>query len=110
MRQLKVSASYWNGLSANEQMIFADLANRNGSVQYAKRILALAQKHFSNFGDIAPLTHYVADELKMFASGVFVVFDTNKKKVGTIYKGYGFGVTERVSRYIDNHLQEVWHN
>lgn len=110
MKQLKVSASYWNGLSAKEQTIFADLANRNSSVQYAKRIIALARKHFPNFGDIAPLTHYVSEAEKMFAYGVYVVFGTDNKKVGTIYKGYGIGITERVKRCVGNDFKEVWHN
>lgn len=110
MKQLKVSASYWNSLNAKEQTIFADLAYRNNNVQCAKRILALARKHFPSFGDIAPLTHYVSESDKIFAYGVYVVFGADNKKVGTIYKGQGIGITERVSRSVGNDFVEVWHN
>ena len=108
MKQLKVSASYWNGLSAKEQMVFTIVANKE-DIPYAKRIITLARKYFPNYEKIVPLDRYVDDERKAVLSRVWVVV-YDGEKMGTIWKTRGIGMTEKVSRFDGNKMCTIWHN
>lgn len=114
MALLKVSAKYWNGLNTASQAALSDLAYKYG-LQYAKRVVTLANKHFPTFAAIAPLSHYRPELDPIFTNGVFMCIDANNTVLGTIYKGSGIGITERVKhREIAANGEigytEVWHN
>lgn len=109
MKQLKVSAAYWNSLNAVSQKALSDLAYKYG-VQYAKRIISLANKHFPTFSDIAPLAHYKPEIPSYLTNGVFIVIDGNGLILGIIQKGAGIGITERVKRRENGEYHEIWHN
>ncbi len=108
MRQLKVSAAYWDSLNAAGQKVLCDLAYKYG-VQYTKRIITLANKYFPAFTDIAPLAYYKPDLPLIFTNGVFIAI-RDGEIMGTIHKISGIGITERVSRRENGKYVEIWNN
>ena len=109
MKQLKVSAAYWNGLNAAAQKALGDLAYKYG-LQYAKRVITLASKYFPAFADIAPLAYYKPEIPTYLTNGVFIAIDSKGAILGTIQKGAGIGITERVKRHEGGEYREIWHN
>lgn len=109
MKQLKVSAAYWNGLNAAAQKALSDLGYKYG-LQYAKRIISLASKYFPAFADLAPLTYYKPELSAYLTGGVFIAIDEKGAILGTIQKGAGIGITERVKRHERGEYREIWHN
>lgn len=109
MKQLKVSAAYWNGLNAAAQKALSDLGYKYG-LQYAKRIISLASKHFPAFADIAPLAYYKPEIPAYLTAGVFIAIDDKGAILGTIQKGAGIGITERVKLHQGGEYREIWHN
>lgn len=108
MRQLKVSAAYWDSLNHAGKKALSDLAYKYG-IQYSKRIITLANKHFPTFTDIAPLAYYKPELPIIYTSGVFVAIRENEI-LGTISKTSGYGITERVSRHENGKYTEIWNN
>ena len=109
MKQLKVSAAYWNSLNTAAQKALSDLAYKYG-LQYAKRVISLASKYFPAFSDIAPLAYYKPEISAYLTNGVFIAIDCNGAILGTIQKGAGIGITERVKRHEGGEYREIWHN
>lgn len=109
MKQLKVSAAYWNDLNAAAQKALGELAHKCG-LQYAKRVITLANKYFPAFADIAPLAYYKPETPAYLTNGVFIAIDGKGAILGTIQKGVGIGITERVKRYDGGNYREIWHN
>lgn len=109
MKQLKVSAAYWNGLNAAAQKALSDLGYKYG-LQYAKRIISLASKHFPAFADLAPLAYYKPELPAYLTGGVFIAIDGKGAILGTIQKGAGLGITERVKCHERGEYREIWHN
>lgn len=79
MKQLKVSANYWNSLTTAAQSALSDLAYKYG-LQYAKRVITLASKHFPTFSDIAPLAYYRPEIPAYLTNGVFIATDGGNVK------------------------------
>lgn len=109
MKQIKVSAKYWNSLNTAQQNALSDLAYKYG-LQYAKRIISLISKHFPTFATIAPLSYYRPEMPGYLTNGVFIAIDDNNAILGTAQKSYGNGITERVKRHENGTYTEVWHN
>lgn len=108
MKQIKVNATYWNSLTEAAQKALSDLAYKYG-LQYAKRVITLASKHFPTFSDIAPLAYYRPEIPAYLTNGVFIAID-NGAILGTIQKGAGIGITERVKKHNNGNYIEIWHN
>lgn len=108
MKQLKVSASYWNSLNDAGQKALSDLAYKYG-VRYSKRIITLANKYFAEFTDIAPLSYYKPESHSMFTHGVFLAIKDHAI-LGIIQKTEGYGITERVKRRENGTYTEIWNN
>lgn len=108
MQTIKVSANYWNSLTTAAQTALSDLAYKYG-LQYAKRIITIANKHFPTFTDIAPLAYYSPEIPAYLTNGVFVAID-NGAMLGIIQKGAGIGITERVKKHDKGNFLEIWHN
>lgn len=110
MKELKVSAAYWNGLNTAAKNALSDLAYKYG-VQYAKRVITLASKHFPTFETLAPLSYYRPNLPEVLTYGVFIAIDGRGAILGTVQKSYGVGITERVKRHETNgKYTEIWNN
>ena len=109
MQTIKVSAAYWNRLNTAAQKALSDLAYKYG-LQYAKRVISLASKYFPAFSDIAPLAYYRPEIPTYLTNGVFIAIDDKGTILGSIQKGAGIGITERVKRHEGGEYREIWHN
>ena len=107
MKQIKVSAAYWNSLNAAAQKALSDLVYKYG-LQYAKRVISLASKYFPSFADLAPLAYYKPELPDYLTGGVFIAIDADGTILGAIQKGAG--ITERVKRHDGGEYREIWHN
>ena len=109
MKKVTVSASYWAKLSEKERKVFGELIQYGCDVTYAKRILTLTKKYFPAYDSITPSSVLNPDVPIYLTAGVLVIKDEGKI-LGSIYKGYGIGITERVNRYDNEKYVEIWHN
>lgn len=109
MKELKVSAKYWQNLNEPGRRALSDLAYKYG-VRYSKRVITLALKYFPTFTDIAPLSYYKPNLPTYFTAGVFLIIDENSEILGTIHKRECIGVSERVNQKIGTEYREIWHN
>lgn len=106
MANIKISASYWNGLHDWQREFLQMYAYTHG-IRYCKRILSMAGK-FSGVSLIVNASAYCEEGAKMAVNN-WLIF-AGEKLVGMVAKYDSIGISERIYVKESNGFTEVWNN